>query len=301
MNIKKRIRYIQNLYAALHTLSGRCSTCNPNRADNSLVKNPQLKKKRNKDEYWYYLQLNPNQMYPGDLIRTYSEFRWALEQVLLFMEVDPNDFTVTRADLSFNSNDPEDYELFKKLNKLLICCISDLMNIQNCYESRDLWTMDSLSIAIKGDYIEAENYHKALENPNVQTKNRLELRSKRMRCEIAEEFRVKWAKRLDAAIDRFEVVQARYNEELVKIWNADVQKQEKERDFVSYTAFLMQFRDCIFTRNQLRELLALMGISNPEAAAKRFKDRHKVEFFSRTDLEEVVKALKHTMNEYFDA
>lgn len=299
MNLEKRNIYIDGIYPALHTLSLYCSDLDPAWEDNNIIKSVQRKKIRDKDEYRYYVQLNPNKLYPGSMIRTYSEYKAVVQQALDLIEA--KDCEVIRADMSFNSNDPTDYDTYSKLNRLLICCIAEEKKIKNCYESRDLWTFQSLSIAVKNEYIEAENYNKCKESPNVETKNRLELRSKRMTCGIEEEFRVKWAQRLDAAVEQFDAVQERYNAELSKIWYEDLQKPERERIFVSWRAFVLQFKECIFTRKQLCGLLQLMGVSNPEAAAKRMKDRKKLDFYSKTDLKEVVKALKHAMDVYFES
>ena len=299
MRVQKRENYIKNIYAALHTLAINCAECNSDNADGNVVKSVSRKKVRNKDEYKYYLQLNPNKVVPGDMIRGYSQFMEVVQQVVDLMEI--SDFTIGRADMSFNSDAMEDYDLYSKLNRLIICCISKYKNIPNCYESRDLWSLRSLSIAIKNEYLEAENYNKSIEDPNVLAKNRLELRSKRMKLGLVDEFQYKWVIILDAAVQEFDSVQERYNEELAKIWNMDIQKPKKERDFVSWTAFVLQFKDCIFTRKQLRELLELIGVQNPDGAAKRFKDRHQIEFFSKNDLVTVVQALKDAMNVYFSA
>lgn len=301
MNLEKRKKYIKNIYATLHTLSGHCSNCNTDLIDkdNEVIKSVQHKKRRGKDEYSYYLQLNPNKVVPGDMIRSYSKFQEVLIDTL--DRIESTGFSISRADLAFNSDEFDDFELFKKLNRLLICCISDCYGIKNCYQTSNLWTFKSLSIAIKSDRLECENYDKSQENPNVKTKSRLELRSKRMTTDLTTEFQVGWSARLDAAVERFESVQERYNRELAEIWKEDQEKPEKQRDFISVTAFLMNFRECLFTRKQLRSLLELMGVKNPTSAANKFKDRHAIEFFSKTDLIEIVKALKDAMNKYFES
>ena len=283
----------------MHTLSGKSAFCDETKALlEIIVKSCSCKKCRNKDIYEYYLQLNPNKgVFGNDMIMSYTEFVRVLEEA--FERMEAIGFRVTRADLCFNSNDLEDYELFKKLNKLLICCIADAYEIKNCYQTSDLWSDKSLSTAVKGNDIEAENYDKSVENPNVPTKNRLELRSLRVRGSLEEEFLVKWFVRLDKAVEHFELVQERYNKELCKIWQADQEKPQKDRDFISLTAFLMVYKDCIFTRKQLVELLKMIGVENPVRKAKNFKDRHTIEFYSKTDIKEIVKALKQATIDYF--
>mgnify|MGYP006967180724 CR=1 FL=1 len=74
MNLEKRNRYIDGIYPALHTQSVYCSDLDPAWEDNNIIKSVQRKKIRDKDEYRYYVQLNPNKLYPGSMIRTYSEY-----------------------------------------------------------------------------------------------------------------------------------------------------------------------------------------------------------------------------------
>lgn len=298
MRIDKRNKYVNNLYAALHTISGRAEQVCLSAAQNEpIVKTCYLKKQ--KDNESFYLQLNPNKVVPGSMLKSYSDFNTVLDEAMKRIEATP--LQLTRVDLSFNSDSEEDYELFKKLNRLLICCIAHAYNVKNCYKTSDLWTDRSLSVAIKSDTIEAENYNKELESQGqTESKNRLELRSKRMSTTIEDEFLNKWFKRLDKAVEQFTAVQQRYNNELARIWSDDVAKSKKERDFVSLTAFLLRYKDCIFTRKQLENLLKKIQVENPRSKAKKFKDNHKIEFYSLTDLKVVIKAIKDAAIRYFN-
>ena len=297
MKIEKREKYVQNLYAALHTCSGKATYTNLDR--NEIVKKDYKKHYRNGNDV-YYLELNPNKAaIPGAMIKSYSEWNRVLQDAL--ERVEAQEFQLTRADLSFNSDDPADYELFKKLNRLLICCISQAYGIQNCYQSQNLWTFKSLSVAIKSDSIEAENYDKEAESHGLtETKNRLELRSKRITDSLQDEFLQKWFKRLDEAVQQFQAVQDRYNQELLRIWWEDQQKPKREQDYISLTAFLMVYRECIFTRKQLENLLEKIGVKNPVNTAKKFKEYHSIEFYSLKDLQIIIKAIKDATKEYFN-
>ena len=301
MNKELRDRYLKNIYAAVHTISGKCDNINDNVVIEPNIVGPCLRrKKRGKEgEYNFYLKLNANKAVSSTtMIKKYSEYKKIIQDVLELMEAE--NFQITRADLSFNSNDTEDYKLFKKLNKLLLCCLADANNIKNCYQSYDLWTNESLSIAIKNDIFEAENYNKELESHGtVETKSRLEFRSKRIKGTLENEFLGKWFKRLDTAVEHFEMVQNRFNAALLQIWKADIEKSDKDKDFISLTSFLLRYKDCIFSRKQLENLLEMMGVEKPQIKASKFKERHKIEFYSKTDLNVIVKALKKATENYF--
>ena len=54
-------------------------------------------------------------------------------------------------------------------------------------------------------------------------------------------------------MNQFEAVQKHYNRELVKLWYTNIAKPKKDRDFLSMNAFILRFKDCIFTRKQLED------------------------------------------------
>lgn len=301
MRVEKRQKYIDNLKAGIHTLAGKADSVDEAAAaEEDSIKSCSKKKVRGQDRQEYYLQLNPNKAAPdGKMLRHYSDFEAVMVSILT--SIGSTDFRITRADLAVDSENPHDFQLFQKLNKLLIACVADSEQIRNCYVSKDLWTNQSLSVAVKNDMIEMENYDKARESDNKsEVTNRLELRSKRISRQLDEEFLTKWFLRLDRAADRFVSVQERFNQELFALWTEDQKKPEKARDYMNITAFIMQYKDCIFTRRQLENLFEMVGSENPAKKAKNFKDRHTIEFFSKTDLLVIINGIKKTIIEYFE-
>lgn len=304
MNIDKRILYIIHLYAALHTLSIKVYQLNYALAkSHPLIKTVSQKVSSTTGEIYYTLQLNPNKILPGTMIKSYSEFEAVLEQILKDIEADVKQVELIRVDLSLNSDYEEDYKLFKKLNKALICGIAEANKVQNCYQSQDLWTCESLSIAIKSNVLECENYNKFLESKGqVDTKNRLELRSLNIRKGLKylpSVFKVDWFERLDTAVEHFEAVQQHYNRELVKIWKEDREKKFRDRKFKFLTTFLSVYSECIFTSKQMEALLTEIGVKNPKNTIKKFKENYNIEFFSLKDLKIIVKGIKKVTRNYF--
>lgn len=302
----KKEHYEDVVYPGIHTVSGtipgEVSFCG--NASNYGVKACSHRKIRNKEEVETYVQLNPNDIVgKRTIIRKYSEFMSSLKMILMGAGKNVEDLTIKRADLSFNSDDPGDYELYQKLHKLLICGMADAYSFENCYQSCDLWTHKSLNVAIKNDDYEMENYNKAEENPDHQVKNRLELRSKRIKdSDVKKEFLEVWFKKLDKAVTRFDDVQKRYNEELEKLYKEDLEKPKKQRKYFNLNAFLLQHQDCIFSTKQMVDLLGRFDeVKNAESKARTFKKNHRIEYFSKSDLEFVVDVLKRKTREYFAA
>lgn len=299
MKIEYRNAYIDGIRVALHTVSGKARMVSNVLSDSAIVKKCYAVGQG--DERQWYIQLNPNkELGSSYMLEGFAAWRTVL--YLTLEEMGVVNFRPTRVDLSINWYDPEAYEKYKKLNKLLICCIADAYNVHNCYTAADLWSCKSLSVAIKSDMIEAENYDKEAESKGqTETKNRLELRSKRIKLPIEEEFCTKWFMRLDKASGHFNAVQQRYNKELSKLWLEDQEREPKDRVYLSLDAFMLMYSDCFFCRKQMVEFLRMVGEVKPEAKAKRFKRNHRVEFFSQTDIKEIINGLKLSIKHYFEA
>lgn len=302
----KRNKYIDNLYTALHTLSG-VYTEPINLEDAEMqpnIRECKLQKVKGQDQEVTYLLINPNKGQEGNqMVTSYSQFQEIMDNIFFELHGNIAFYHIRRADMSFNSDCDGDFDLYKKLHRLLLCCLSNEYSVVNCYESRDIWTLKSLNIAIKNDYLEAENYDKSKESHgSVPTTNRLELRSKKIKdnSTLEYEFMKKWSDRLDKASANFKAVQMRYNANLEKLYKLDLAKPKKDREYLNLTAFLMQYKDCIFTKMQMVDLLSRFDeVKNPVSRAENFKKKHTIEYFSQKDLKLVVKALKECMSRYF--
>lgn len=294
-------------YAAFHTLSG-VSTTLVDGIDNTVercVKACSQKKKRNRNELETYLELNPNKYYNNfELIKTYSDFKNVMEKIMVGTGIKLDDFEIRRADFSFNSENPEDYILYQKLHRLLILCLAYTYSFKNCYQTNDLWSWDSLNIAIKNDTMAVENYDKNAESQGTSLiKNRLEERSFRMEDSNLEyQFTKIWFNRWDNAIKNFIQVQKKCNDYLEKLYKDDLQKPKRQRRYLSLTAFLMQYSDSIFCNKQLVDLLSRFDeVPNPSNRAKNFKRNHAIEYYSMSDLRHVVGKIKKATLKYFNS
>lgn len=253
-----------------------------------------------------YLLINPNKNHEKEekLITSYSEFLKKMDYIIKSLGADPNDLDIIRADFCFNSRDESTFEDYQKLHRLIISCLADTYKFRNCYVSCDLWDYDRLSIAIKKDDCEIENYNKHKQSDGTdESANRLELRSKRMSgTSIKYQFMVKWFDRLDKAIEHFESVQQKANMHLERLYQEDLIRDKKDRKYVSLTAFLIQYKESIYTSKQMIDLLSRFDeVANPQNRAKKFKEKHNIEYFSKRDLEHIVRILKQKTLQYFNS
>lgn len=258
--------------------------------------------------------INPNKLL-GDALG-YTDFCAAFDTILAGAGI--KDYSFIRADMRFDNYDPEHYHRYAKLNRYLISMLAVTYNVKNAYRTENLFNLRQLTVAIKNDYFEIENYDRAAKSAITQNhvepaKARLEERtvSRGFRTAykaagedvtnldvLKHEFTDAWFTRWDKALRNMDQVHKRYNDELENIYKTD--KDLFPKRFRSLTDFLIQYQDCIFCRKQLIELLSRFEeVKNPVNRAKKFKQNYGIEFFSAADVRVAVNEVKRATTEFF--
>lgn len=304
MNVSQRNEFLESMYGCIHTITVYLSVTE------NEIKKIDLKKLRNNqyvstcvyrsDTERLYLKLNLNKGLPqNDMIRTFSEYRKRLEELMNSIGYGCHDLTVTRSDLCINSNLAQSYDRYRKLLKYILCCCFYGLDLKNGYETRDPLSFTHLNLKFSNRNLEIENYNKEIESHgSVPTKNRLEMRSMKLNCgvdELPEEFK-KWGQRLELSLSQSNTVQENFNDRIEEIYINDRVK--------TVDSIVDQFRNCIFTRSQLRDLLKRIDRKNncdeeKENSARYYKAKYGIEFFSENDLMVTVRAIKKKINLYF--
>lgn len=258
--------------------------------------------------------VNPNKL-AGDVFN-FGELQTAMDTIIAGSGI--NDYRFIRADLRLDSYDTAHYRAYEKLNRYLLSALAVSYRVKNCYRTTNLFNQRQLSVAVKNEYFEGENYDRAAkseltENHAEPAKARLELRtvSKAWRKLYAthpestnmkllqKEFTVNWKRRWEKAIENLDAVQQRYNDELEKLYNAD--KDAFPRRFRSLTDFIIQYQDCIFTKKQLINFLSRFPgeVKNPRARAENHKKRYGIEYFSKKDVLQAIEEVLRATNAFF--
>lgn len=304
MHLEKRLFYLRNndTQVGFHTGNGTTQeVIDLDKANkNNIIVNCNIRKLRNKDKNETYMRVNPNKNNNGYILTEYTAFQKVMQDV--FEELGVKEFKWKRVDMSFNTMDSKHYANYTNLNRLLIACIANSTNDKNTYDTKNFWNGKTKSLATKNQLREVEFYDKADESQNRSPYySRLELRSVRMNGDIEHEFLEVWFERLDKAIEEFEAVQNRFNQNMAETYLEDLAKKKYDREFLSINSFLMTRRDYIFTSSQMKKLLMLLGLSKEEAKNKayNFKKYHSIEYFKREDIEEIVADIKEKIIEYF--
>ena len=304
MHLEKRLFYLRDndTQVGFHTGNGITQeVIDLDKANkNNIIVNCNIRKVGNKDKNETYMRVNPNKNNNGYILTEYTAFQKVMQDV--FEELGVKEFKCKRVDMSFNTMDNKYYANYTKLNRLLIACIANSTNDKNTYDTKNFWNGKTKSLATKNQLREVEFYDKADESQNRSPYySRLELRSVRMNGDIEHEFLEVWFERLDKAIEEFEAVQNRFNQNMAEIYLEDLAKKKHDREFLSINSFLMTRRDYIFTSSQMKKLLMLLGLSKEEAQNKayNFQKYHSIEYFKREDIEEIVADIKEKIIEYF--
>lgn len=262
--------------------------------------------------------INPNKLI-GDLF-SYSDFEAVFKTILSGAGI--RDYNIIRADMRFDNYNPEHYRQYSKLNRYLISMLAVTYKTKNNYKTNDLFSQKQLSVAIKNDYFEIENYDreaksKITENHNEPAKARLEERtvSRGWRniysktypsCDqddwnmelLKTEFTDGWFQRWDKAILNIDKVHKKYNDELEKIYKED--RHSYPTRFRSLTDFLIQYQDCIFCKSQMIDLLSRFDeVKNPKTRAENHKKKYGIEYFSKKDVEAAINEVKRATKEFF--
>ena len=285
-----------NIYMGIDTIQVRSDT----ETVLSRSEAPYISKTLTKDvdvsEYYY--KLNPDKAMNTN-IYDYGTYSGAVN--FMFNSLELTNPIKSRIDFRIDSFD-DNYNDLLKLNKLLILLISEQYKVNNRYESRDPLTLQELTIRVQNERIEVENYNKAIEEPDGDVKSRLEFRSKKLYDETAEavkeerEFR-KWCDRLDKSVtaENFERLQKKLTNILVNEY------MKVAENGVTVSQFLYKYENSIFTSRQLTELYKQLGYKDPEQQAKKYKRRHKVEYFSMKNLTDYVKKIKASGENFFES
>ncbi len=242
--------------------------------------------------------INPNKLV-GDIF-CYSELMLALNTILAGAGI--NDYSIVRADMRFDSYDAEHYKQYAKLNRYLISALAVTYKVKNVYHTKNLFTEQQQSIAIKNSYFEIEHYDKNAEsNGSDITKSRLEERSKRWTDrDLKREFINEWFRRWDKAAKNLNFVQEKYNDELEQIYRKD--KNAYPKRFTSLTNFIIQYQDCIFCKKQLIDLFSRFPdeVKNPKIRAENHRKRYGIEYFSQKDIDKAIQEIKRATLDFFE-
>lgn len=247
----------------------------------------------------YKYRCNPdNTLLDTSTFEGYQEaFDYIIETAAI---VDP---VKTRLDFRFDLYTGNYADVFK-LNKLLLLLIAEKYNISNRYQCIDMYTGELKTLCIKNQYIEAEAYNKAIQEPQSGVNCRLELRSKKLYDEDSEgdkELRElnKWYVRLADSTTAINF------DSLVKGLNDCLMQRYAEgkakRAFATAAEFVTKYADFIFSTKQLVDLYKRMGYKNPNSEATKYKQNHRLECFSLNDIRSYTKIIRESAARFVNA
>lgn len=243
------------------------------------------------------VKINPNK-FAGREVRSFNEYCEQMRKLLDGSGI--KKFWYSRVDFRFDSYQPEGrYEELEKINRALILCYycqhPDIR--ENLYETRHAWNRRRLSICYRANTVQLEFYNKEEQEKSGMILSRLELRNTRLGelKETAPLDRPKylaqvWKAQLVGCVSAYEEMQHGQNVELYRQYIDGMEKGI----YNNASDFIQKNVEYIFSGNQMEELFAMMGATNPKNARYNFVTRHKaldVKFIKVKDMERYVKYL----------
>ncbi len=311
MNRQKRNNYALN--GSFHTLEIKSQEVTPTKE--KPVSNC-ITTRINQDGTIATSKINPNKL-DGDIF-SFNDFKKVFTTIL--EESGIREYRMTRADLRLDNYDKEHYLAFAKLNKYILSALALTYSVKNRYKTVELISENQLSIAIKNDYFEVENYDRAAKseitgNITEPAQARFEERTTAKQWRklnegidffesdwnfqlLKQEFTSGWETRWQKARENLKLVQEVYNEELVKKYHKG--KNSYPVQFRTLTDFLIRYQESIFTSMQMVDLLKRLGIENAEDRAKYHKKKYGIEYFSQADVDFAIKEIKRATKTYFE-
>lgn len=301
MNIDKLRDY--DLTASIHTLAVKVPgfIVNPPEPIKRCIR---VSSRQGKDgQIQTTLVINPNKalegLTPDPDLYDFDSFNHALDKILMGLHID--NYKLIRCDMRLDSFDPDHYERFSKLNRVLIACLANAYKTSNNYRTLDLFSQQQLSIAIKNRYFEAENYDKQAESRGKDPAcSRLELRSKSWDGQsIHKEFTQHWADRWAKALSAYALTQQVYNDELVRVFT----EQSRTKKYRNISDFIIKNQGCIFCKSQMVDLiLRTTNLSQEQAVikARNLTKRYHFELFNPGDLAKAVNEIMRSIYAFFE-
>ena len=206
-----------------------------------------------------------------------------------------NNVNLSRVDVAFDSSD---YEYQKDFKRMLFAY--ELMTIRNKKSSRwyttNLNTLRNNSIKLYDSRFELEIYDKKDESKGTHPHNiRIEFRYKRLAKDVldSEIYINKAIDKIKGMNGHLEMLEANMSDRLIKLWEVD---KENVR---SFSEFVRKYNDYFYTLNILKMVYEGVDLKGGYSNwLRKFRKTNNIEFYTKTDIKEIQKAMLKSAKEY---
>jgi|GEM_PF-6750135 len=213
----------------------------------------------------------------------------------------------SRIDICFDDYEHE-YRDLLRITMLLFILIEKHQGIKNDYFSHGLTSAEPKTIRFQNSSWEAEFYNKALQEPRLGVKCRLELRKKRLKTmkEEGKELRVieQWLAMLDKATaistKEYDAILYEINDFIMTSYEHDVRRGEYRRK--DYNCLIQRYHSYIFSGRQLADLFRRLDYKDYKAMASHYKSKHRgMEFYKIKDVQKYVSQITEAAYQFYYA
>lgn len=250
--------------------------------------------------YSYIFNIN-NLNENAEQITDYLTYKTFKERTLEMLEF--TDANTVRIDFAYDSFKHNYYQDMFVITKFLMMLIANRYVCNNIYECVNQWTLDKNSIALKSQRFDIENYNKQTQENRSDNEelitDRLEFRIKKMYDEPEESKELiafnKLKNILTKAIEP-ENIESLEN----KISNLLIDKIAESKSENTIDETLTVFKDSIFTKKILVNVLAAVGYTDANQKANRFIRKKKLTTYKHKDINNFVAELIEKGTNFFN-
>lgn len=259
---------------------------------------PRFNTKTSRFSYIFNINnLNEN----AEQITDYCTYKNIKERTLEMLEL--TDANTVRIDFAYDSFTPNYYQDMFVITKFLMMLIANKYSCNNIYECVNQWTFDKNSIALKSQRFDIENYNKqAQENKSENEEyitDRLEFRIKKMYDEPEENKELIAFDKLKHILNKAIEPENIHNLES-KITNLLIEKIAEHKTENTIDETLTVYKDSIFTKKILVDVLAAVGYTDAKQKASRFIKKKNLTIYKYKNINDFVAELIEKGAEFFN-
>ena len=243
------------------------------------------------------IKLNPHTKYGEGVIDKLHKHNEVMNEMMIEIGVRNNDnVNMNRIDIAFDTNS---YDFNKGVKKLMF--MYELLTIRDSKKGSDWFTINRKTLQMNtmkyhSRTFELEVYNKKEESKGTHPYNvRVEFRYKRRSLDISnsDTYINKTIDKIKGMEGQLEHLEENMSERLIKLW--EVEKENVK----SFSEFVRKYNDYFYTLNILKEVYKGVGLTGSYSNwIKDFRKTNNIEFYSKSDIKTLQKAILKSAKEY---
>lgn len=246
------------------------------------------------------LETDPDEPPHPNYITRFSVFEKALNFVTDNLGVTPDEYRIIRADLKFDSEDPDFYAKYEKLHRYILLGFISAYDLWNEYKSTLITAPQNISASVREKHFQIESYDKSRESQGRDpSAARFEIRSVGMSSgmDLQHEFQKVWRERFQKAAAALSDL-----EKVKKLTEPLIQSLDKKTLNKNKAATLCRIEDYLYCPEQIELIADRLNweLKNPKNFIAVWKKRYDEKLYSKRDVQAAIDEIFRAMESFFD-